>query len=181
MRGTHLRVARSYTFNNDGIDCAVNRAESDYARVMSVWSHDRLWSEMRLAYEMIPYLASMPKSTKIGQLLLVPAVGDAPAKAYRNEAGNQVLAPEIQVRSKPTENGWPLDALVPFSLLAINPAKDLCLLEFQVTTASMEAKGQRTPMHITLFKSRLTYLDNFHHARVHLKRDPALPPPEVKK
>jgi hypothetical protein len=36
-------------------------------------------------------------------------------------------------------------------------------------------------MHITLFKSRLTYLDNFHHARVHLKRDPALPPPEVKK
>ncbi len=60
IRGAHLRVARSYTHNPDSIDCSVALAESDYAQVMSIWSHDRLWSELRLAYEMIPYLNKAP-------------------------------------------------------------------------------------------------------------------------
>jgi len=56
IRGAHVKVARSYTFQPDGIDCAVQLAKSDYAQVMSIWTHGRLWSEMRSAYEMIPYV-----------------------------------------------------------------------------------------------------------------------------
>ena len=60
IRDSHLQGIRSFSFNNDSIDCTVRLAASDYARVMSLWSHDRLWSEMRLAYEMIPYLPKGP-------------------------------------------------------------------------------------------------------------------------
>ena len=59
IRDAHIKVARSYTFGPDSIDCSVQLARSDYAQVMSIWTHARRWSEMRLAYEMIPF---MPKS-----------------------------------------------------------------------------------------------------------------------
>lgn len=57
IRGAHIKVARSYTFGPAGIDCSVQLAKSDYAQVMSLWTHGRQWSEMRQAYEMIPFMA----------------------------------------------------------------------------------------------------------------------------
>jgi len=63
VRNAHVRVARSYTFNADSIDCEVALAESDYARALSIWSHGRLWSEVKVAYEMIPFLP-LPKGPK---------------------------------------------------------------------------------------------------------------------
>jgi hypothetical protein len=60
IRGAHLKVARSYAFNAGDIDCSVQLAKSDYAQVLSLWTHGRPWSEMRLAFEMIPYLPKSP-------------------------------------------------------------------------------------------------------------------------
>ncbi len=56
IRGAHLKVTRSYTYNPDSIDCAVQLAKSDYSQVTYLWGHEGLWSEMRLAYEMIPFV-----------------------------------------------------------------------------------------------------------------------------
>src|SRR5262249_4941223 len=60
IRGAHLKVARSYAFNPSDIDCSVQLGKSDYAQVLSLWTHGRLWSEIRLAFEMIPYLPKSP-------------------------------------------------------------------------------------------------------------------------
>ena len=56
IRGAHLKVTRRYTFAPDAIECSVQLARSDYARVIYLWGHEGYWSELRLAYEMIPYL-----------------------------------------------------------------------------------------------------------------------------
>jgi hypothetical protein len=55
VRDGHVQVKRSYTFEKDRIKCAVNLSESSYAGALSIWSHGRKWSQVRLAYEMIPY------------------------------------------------------------------------------------------------------------------------------
>ena len=57
IRDAHLKSTRVYTYNPDSIDCSVQLAQSDYAQILSMWTHDRQWSEMRQAYEMIPFLA----------------------------------------------------------------------------------------------------------------------------
>ncbi len=63
VRGAHVKVTRSYTFQPAGIDCSVQLARSDYAQVLSLWNHGRPWSEMRQAWEMIPYMAKAPDGT----------------------------------------------------------------------------------------------------------------------
>src|SRR4029079_17721693 len=35
-------------------------AQTDYAETLSLWTHGRQWSELRLAYEMIPFLPKAP-------------------------------------------------------------------------------------------------------------------------
>ncbi len=60
VRNTHVRSARSYTFVADRIVCSVQLAPSHFAGVMSLWSHDRRWSEVREAWEMIPFLPTRP-------------------------------------------------------------------------------------------------------------------------
>ena len=55
IRGTHLKVTRSYTFNADSIDCSVQLAKSDYVSTVYLWGHEGSWSEMRVAAEMIPF------------------------------------------------------------------------------------------------------------------------------
>jgi hypothetical protein len=55
VRDTNVKVARKYTFNDDNIDCEVALADSDYKEVLSLWTQPRKWSEVRLAYEMIPF------------------------------------------------------------------------------------------------------------------------------
>lgn len=56
VRNAHVRSIRSFTYQPDGVDCSVQLATSDYARVMSIWSHGRLWSEVREAWEMLPFM-----------------------------------------------------------------------------------------------------------------------------
>lgn len=56
VRDGHVKVTRRYTCQPDGIDCEVALAESDYGRVLSIWMPGRRWSEMKSAWEMIPFL-----------------------------------------------------------------------------------------------------------------------------
>lgn len=56
VRNGHVKIHRSYAYQPDGIDCEARMAESDYAAVLSIWSHDRHWSEMKEAYEMLPFM-----------------------------------------------------------------------------------------------------------------------------
>jgi hypothetical protein len=56
VRGAHVRATRSYTYNPDSVDCSVKLGPSDYAQVLSLWTHGRSWSEIRQAFEMIPFL-----------------------------------------------------------------------------------------------------------------------------
>lgn len=65
VRDTHVRVSRSYTYEPGAIACNVSLAESDYGRVLSIWSHGRLWSEVKEAYEMIPVMAGAGKNRTV--------------------------------------------------------------------------------------------------------------------
>lgn len=56
IRGGHVRVARSFFFGPEAIDCTVQLSRSDYARVMSIWSAGRPWAELLSAVEMIPFV-----------------------------------------------------------------------------------------------------------------------------
>jgi hypothetical protein len=61
VRNAHVKVARSYTYKVDRIACSVSLAESDYAKGLSIWSPGRKWSQVRLAYEMIPFMPPTKK------------------------------------------------------------------------------------------------------------------------
>jgi len=99
IRGAHLKSTRAYTFNPDSIDCSVQLAESDYAQVMSLWMHTRPWSEMRLAYEMIPFLGKSPDgkaatTVKTGEGAPLTAAGATTNKVRIDRGGFGV---EIQL------------------------------------------------------------------------------------
>jgi hypothetical protein len=41
VRGAHLRVARSYTYNDDSVDCTMQMAESAYGATIQLWGHGK--------------------------------------------------------------------------------------------------------------------------------------------
>ena len=63
-------------------------AESDYARVMSIWGHGRLWSEVRQAWEMIPFLPKQPDGKT--PTSVKAADGSALTAAGRDDAGVRI-------------------------------------------------------------------------------------------
>jgi len=60
IRGAHVRGTRSYKYGDDSVECSFQLEESEYARVMSIWGHDRYWSEVSEAWEMIPFVGKCP-------------------------------------------------------------------------------------------------------------------------
>ena len=78
IRGAHLKVTRSYTYEPDGITCTVQLAKSDFGKTVYLWGHEANWSELRLAREMIPYL---PKGPDRKTPTAVLADDDAPLTA----------------------------------------------------------------------------------------------------
>lgn len=66
VRDGHVKVTRRYTCHPDSIDCEVALAESDYGRVLSIWMPGRRWSEMKSAWEMIPFLKLAPTTNRRG-------------------------------------------------------------------------------------------------------------------
>ncbi|MBS3764518.1 MAG: hypothetical protein KGZ25_14565, partial [Planctomycetes bacterium] len=77
--------------------------------------------------------ASMPGTSRIGQVFLAPAAGETPARAYR--AGKKIAPePSIKLTTQPEEGGYDMQALIPFSVLKLDPSKGKIMLEFQVTS-----------------------------------------------
>ena len=76
-----------------------------------------------------------PSLTNAGirQVFLVPAAGNAPAFA-RKQCGQEMPAPEIQVTGTTHRTGYALQALVPLSLLELDPSADEFLFQIVVTT-----------------------------------------------
>jgi hypothetical protein len=97
VRNAHVRVSRSFTYNPDSIDCDVALSESDYARVLSIWSHGRLWSEVKVAYEMIPFMKGAKVTLKdaAGKELGDATKALAEAKSIRIDRGGYGV--EIQL------------------------------------------------------------------------------------
>lgn len=108
----------------------------------------------------VEIFGSMPGTPYIGQVFLVPSDGTSPPEAYRQGTGKQVPAPEIRLASSRTSDGYELRALVPLSLLRLEPGKDRVLLEFQVTAVTSVSQGKPVIARGTLFGSSLAYIDN---------------------
>lgn len=89
VRNSHVRVARSYTYHPDHVACEVALAESDYARALSIWSHGRLWSEVKVAYEMIPIVVGTDK--KPTAVTLADAAGKDLGAATTNAVAAQTI------------------------------------------------------------------------------------------
>ncbi len=60
VRDAHVKIFRSYTYGPDGIDCEVRLDESDYVEALSIFSWERYWSEVKVAFEMIPFMRMDP-------------------------------------------------------------------------------------------------------------------------
>jgi hypothetical protein len=96
---SHVRVKRSYEYKPDRIACSVSLKESDYAAALSIWSHGRKWSEVRLAYEMIPFYQSKRKKegttvTVADQPLTVEPIAAKSIKIDRGGFGVDIILPE---------------------------------------------------------------------------------------
>jgi hypothetical protein len=96
----------------------------------------------------------------IRQVFLVPAVGSAPAKAAVQDGGERPTS-EIALASTSDAAGWRLAALIPLSLLHLEPGQQRCSLE---TAVSAHREAGAPPMRSQLagaskaFASSLGYL-----------------------
>lgn len=97
----------------------------------------------------------------IGQVFLIPAAGAAPARGLRASQGKITPHPGIRLQSRPIEQGYAVQALIPLDLLAFDAESPRCLLEFQLTALFEEAK-RRTG---TAFGSPRAYQDNLLYGR----------------
>lgn len=70
----------------------------------------------------------------IGQVYLVPAVKDQPARGLQEKDNAQHLRPDIRIQSTPCEGGYEMQAAVPLELIGISPGADRFLMEIQVNT-----------------------------------------------
>ncbi len=102
VRDAHVKATRRYVYQNDGIECSVSLAESDYARTLSIWSHERKWSQVRLAYEIIPFLSGRARGKEV-----VPRV--------KATVDGKELGPEPVVAQKVRldRGGYGVDILLP--------------------------------------------------------------------
>jgi hypothetical protein len=104
---------------------------------------------------------SMPGKEAVGQVFLLPPAGGEPAKAVRAAASGQVETPQIRMECAPRPDGYVMNALIPLSMLAIDPAANRFLLEAQVTvTDGADAGGKPKVSRGTLFGSTRAYNDN---------------------
>ncbi|MFP4026278.1 MAG: CehA/McbA family metallohydrolase [Candidatus Brocadiia bacterium] len=85
----------------------------------------------------------------IGQIFLLPKIGDQAAEARQQVNGKVVPAPGVKLHSTPTQQGYELVGVIPFSVLPIDPADRVMMMEFRVRTH--RRKG--TLRHGTVFQS----------------------------
>jgi len=108
VRDAHVRVTRSYTFEQDRIRCSVALAESEYANVLSIWSGGRQWSDVRLAYEMIPFRIKRLKNGKFEPLCTV-TLYDASDNSLGEATAEALNASRIRI----DHGGFGVDVILP--------------------------------------------------------------------
>lgn len=92
VRNGRVKVSRAYTFNPDSIDCESALSESDYAQALSIWSPARRWSEVKVAYEMIPFMIAANKDKPVAVSLK-----DGAGKDLGAATANLVEAQSIRI------------------------------------------------------------------------------------
>jgi len=116
----------------------------------------RLWNG-----SCIEVYGSTPGTARIGQVFLVPRTDGRSDAAFVSDQGAPKPAPAVRLRTSPAANGYRLQALIPLSLLAVDPSADRCLLEFQITAAESVNRGGTVKLRrATLFGSTRAYNDN---------------------
>jgi hypothetical protein len=96
---------------------------------------------------------------KIGQIFLVPGIGEGQPAAYVALPKGQGPATEIKVFSSIIKGGYEIAALIPFNLLALAPELDELLLEGQISVQAPDGKDKWKQIHGTIFGSRLAYME----------------------
>ena len=102
----------------------------------------------------VEVFGSTPDAQAIGQVFLTPQADDNSPQGYRADGSKQTATTDIRISSTQIENGYELRALVPLSLLKIDPKKEF-LLEFQASSHN----GKSRTYH-TLFGSKHAYQNN---------------------
>ena len=102
---------------------------------------------------------------RIAQIYLLPPVGAAPAAAFREDAGNIVPAPRVQVAARPDDKGYDLRALVPVDLLPIDVTSGLVRLDVRVNATIGGGRMARA----TIFKSGAPHVDHLQYGRMHIR------------
>ncbi|MDA1137612.1 MAG: PQQ-binding-like beta-propeller repeat protein [Planctomycetota bacterium] len=134
-------------FGIAGTDLAVHAEVAD----RKITQHETVWKG-----SCIEIFGSVPGTKTIGQVFLVPAVGELPEKAFLASNGKQVPTSEIRLTTQQSPDGYVMNALIPLELLSLDSAKNPVSLEVQVTAAAASGNLIRN----TLFGSSLAYMDN---------------------
>ena len=83
VRDCPVFSARKYTYGPESIDCKVALSPTKYEPLLSLWSHGRPGTEIREAYEMIPYTG--------GKVLVIGADGKSTALTDGPTPANAVV------------------------------------------------------------------------------------------
>lgn len=122
------------------IDHHVNRAD---ARGDATWNGSE-----------VEVYGAMPGTNHIGQTFLLPQAGDVPAAAQWKRPDRTVPAPDIQLATTPTADGYDICALIPFNRLKLDTKTEAIIFELQIA-ATPVAGGKL--QYSTLFGSVNAY------------------------
>ena len=145
VREAHVKVARTYTFNDDSIDCEVALSESDYAEILSLWTHKHKWSEVRLAYEMIPFGVIVVNQKRP---LCTVTASDADGKPLGELTSNLISAQTVQV----DRGGYGVRIELPEEMPVKRGANSTILI--QLTDKEVPAEAIKLKYRITPYRNK---------------------------
>lgn len=77
VRDAHVRVFRRYTYGPESVECDVRLEESESVEILSIFSWERYWSEVKTAYELIPFMPMQPGGKVPTEVTLLGAGAEA--------------------------------------------------------------------------------------------------------
>lgn len=107
---------------------------------------------------------STQANAPVGQVMLIPSLGDAPAAGLMTRNDKPVIVPEVRVTTTPTAEGYRLRALIPLTLLNLAEKPAEIGMEFQITTVTDAGRQNRD----TLFGSLSPYQNREKYGRFSL-------------
>lgn len=110
----------------------------------------------------VEVFGAMPRGKSISHIFLLPALNGKTTKALQAVKGKTEPAPEVKLTSKLTGAGYRLTALVPVSLLGIDPTRQTVLLEFRVSAFDRNGRLLRG----TVFRSGAPHIDYLTYGKI---------------